>query len=223
MILPEFQNILLFLTAASILIIIPGPAVLYIVARSMEQGYRAGMVSVLGIGAGGLVHVFAAGIGISSLFVASAAAFSVLKYLGGLYLIYLGIRKLLDKATFTHDVQIDKKKKLRKIFYEGVVVNVFNPKAAIFFFAFLPQFISIEKGGVTSQIIFPGMLFILIAIVSDTLYVLVSGKFASWIKTHPMYLRLHKYVIGSIYIFLGALTLAANPPSTQNASAKSSL
>ncbi len=215
--LPELDNILLFLTAASIFIVIPGPAVLYVVAKSMEQGYKAGIVSALGIGMGGLVHVLAAGVGISALLVASATAFSILKYLGGIYLIYLGIRKLLDKNAVKPDVTFHKRQVLSKVFYEGVVVNALNPKVAIFFLAFLPQFVSVEKAGITSQIVFLGMLFILIAIVSDLLYVLISGRFALWIKKSPWYLKLHKYVMGSIYIFLGALTLAVSQPSGDTA------
>ena len=213
-VLPDLENVLLFLAVATILIISPGPAVLYIVAKSIEQGYKAGIISVLGIGVGGLVHVIAAGFGISAILVTSATAFLALKYLGALYLIYLGVKKVLEKpATDQQPTHI--KKRHSRIFYEGALVNIFNPKTAIFFFAFLPQFISLEKGGVTSQVVILGLLFILIAIFSDSLYVLLSGKIAFWIRTNRTYIKVHKYVIGLIYITLGLITLAVSQPSNK--------
>ena len=151
MILPSPENILLFITAATILIVVPGPAVLYIMMKSMEQGYKAGLVSALGVGVGAMIHVVAAAVGISALLVASATAFSILKYGGAAYLIYLGIKKLTDKTALIAPVDSERKS-LSKIFYEGIVVNTLSPKSAIFFFAFLPQFISTDKGGTTSQI-----------------------------------------------------------------------
>lgn len=212
-ILPELHNIGLFIAAATIVIIIPGPAVLYIMAKSAEQGYKAGIFSVLGIGVGGLFHVFAASIGLSALLVASATAFSIIKYLGALYLIYLGIKKLFDKSAFIKEKIKSDKKKHSKIFFEGVIVNILNPKAAIFFFAFLPQFISPEKGGATSQILFLGAIFIIIAVTSDIMYVFISGKISKWVKKQAKGMRFSNYIIGSIYIFLGILTLSINKPA----------
>ncbi|UZR95217.1 LysE family translocator [Chondrinema litorale] len=220
LVFPELENILLFITAATILIVIPGPAVLYIMAKSMEQGYKAGIASVLGIGLGGMVHVVAAGVGVSAILVASATAFSILKYLGAFYLIYLGIKKLFDKTPFHQQIQVEKKKVLSRIFYEGIIVNVLNPKAAIFFFAFLPQFISVGRGGVTSQIFILGFLFILIALASDLMYVFISGKFANWMRNSAFYAKFHKYIIGFIYIFLGLVTLTASQPSNNVAAKK---
>ena len=198
---------------ATLLIVIPGPAVLYITAKSIEHGYKAGIVSVFGIGAGGLVHVLFAGVGISAILVASATGFAIIKYLGAIYLIYLGIKKITDKNSFFQQHDAGKKRQLKKIFYEGVLVNAFNPKTAIFFFAFLPQFINLEKGGITSQIVFLGLLFIVTAILSDILYVLISGRIGIWIKDSPLYQKAHKYVIGSIYIVLGLITLSMGHPS----------
>ncbi|MDN5216686.1 LysE family translocator [Fulvivirgaceae bacterium BMA12] len=212
-VLPEPGNIMLFLTVATLLIVMPGPAVLYIMTKSIEHGYKAGIVSVLGIGVGGLTHVLFAGIGISAILVASATAFAIVKYLGAIYLIYLGIKKLVGKNSFNKMPTPGTKRQLSKIFYEGVLVNVLNPKTAIFFFAFLPQFVSLEKGGVTSQIIFLGLLFMVTAVLSDTLYVLVSGRLGAWMKNNDGYQRMQKYVIGAIYITLGLLTLSMSQPS----------
>lgn len=213
MILPSVENIVLFITAATILIVVPGPALLYILMKSMEQGYKAGLASVLGVGVGAMIHVFAAAIGISALLVASATAFSILKYGGAAYLIYLGIKKLADKSTPIAPVD-NEKKSLSKIFYEGIVVNTLSPKSAIFFFAFLPQFINADRGGTTSQILFLGLVFLVIAFVSDMCYVLLSGKLAKHIRTSAKFAGIQKYLSGSIYIVLGLLTFMVNKPTS---------
>lgn len=212
MILPSPENILLFITAATILIVVPGPALLYIMMKSMEQGHKAGLVSALGVGVGAMVHVLAAAIGMSALLVASATAFSILKYGGAVYLIYLGVKKLLDKSTPISTVQTEKKP-LNKIFYEGIVVNTLSPKSAIFFFAFLPQFINTDKGGTTSQILFLGLVFLVIAFISDMTYVMLSGKLVKYFKNSSKFSSIQKYVSGSIYIVLGLLTFMVNKPS----------
>lgn len=219
MITPDFENIMFFLAAASILILIPGPSVLYIMARSIEQGYKAGIVSVLGIAVGSLVHIAGAAIGISSILLTSATAFSVVKYLGAIYLIYLGVKKLLEKTPIQQPLGVTKNKGLHKIFYDGIIVNTFNPKTAIFFFSFLPQFINVDKGGNASQILFLGILFTIFAVLSDVLYVLLSVKISKWLVGSKKYLRRQKNIIGSIYIALGLVTLAINP-STEHSSAK---
>lgn len=212
MILPSPENILLFITAATILIVVPGPALLYIMMKSMEQGHKAGLVSALGVGVGAMVHVLAAAIGMSALLVASATAFSILKYGGAVYLIYLGVKKLLDKSTPISTVQTEKKP-LNKIFYEGILVNTLSPKSAIFFFAFLPQFINTDKGGTTSQILFLGLVFLVIAFISDMTYVVLSGKLVKYFKNSSKFSSIQKYVSGSIYIVLGLLTFMVNKPS----------
>lgn len=219
MIIPSPENILLFITAATILIIVPGPAVLYIMMKSMEQGYKAGIASVFGVGVGAMVHVVAAAVGVSALLVASATTFSILKYAGAVYLIYLGIRKIIDKAPQVEEHKVDKKS-LFNIFYEGVIVNILSPKSAIFFFAFLPQFINPERGGTTSQILFLGLLFFIIALVSDMCYVLLSGKLVKQFKTSAVYPKIQKYASGSIHIALGLLTLTVNKPGSFSGTGK---
>ena len=211
-ILPELNKILLFISAATLLIVIPGPAVLYILTKSIEQGYKAGIVSVLGVAAGGLVHVLAAGIGVSALFVASATAFSALKYVGALYLMYLGIKKIRSREAFNQTRKGDRKKKLPRIFSEAMLVNIFNPKTAIFFVAFLPQFTNVEKGGITFQIFFLGFIFIALAIISDCIYVLIAGRLFEWVSTNQSYQKMQKRFSGAIYIMLGILTLSVNQP-----------
>ncbi|HSD83688.1 MAG TPA: LysE family translocator, partial [Anaerolineae bacterium] len=146
----NLPNLPVFLLAALILLLTPGPAVLYIVARSLDQGRLAGLVSVLSIEVGNSVHVLAAALGLSALLLSSALAFSVVKYLGAAYLIYLGLRRLLsrDAAQPTATLQ---RQSLRRIFRQGVVVAVLNPKTALFFLAFLPQFVDPARGSAAAQ------------------------------------------------------------------------
>ncbi len=195
-------NLPVFLVAALILLLTPGPAVLYIVARSLDQGRLAGLVSVFSIEVGNSVHVLAAALGLSALLLSSALAFSVVKYLGAAYLIYLGIRRLLTRAAVqpTADLQ---RQSLRRIFKQGVIVAVLNPKTALFFLAFLPQFVDPSRGSVTAQFLTLGGLFVSMAIVTDSLYALLAGTAGQWLKSTRLFARAERYVVGSVYIGLG--------------------
>ena len=139
------STLTIFIAAALALLVTPGPAVMYIVARSIDQGRLAGIVSVLGINTGALFHIAAASLGVSALLVSSALAFSAVKYLGAAYLIYLGIRTLLTPQPEVM-TEAPPPQPLGQIFRQGVVVNLLNPKTALFFFAFLPQFADPEPG-----------------------------------------------------------------------------
>lgn len=140
----ESATFLIFIAASLALLLVPGPAVLYITARSVDQGRMAGLVSVLGVHLGTVVHVLAAAIGLSALVLTSALAFTIVKYAGAAYLIYLGLRRIFgDNGDETHTL---KRESLNRIFWEGVVVNILNPKTALFFLAFLPQFVDPARG-----------------------------------------------------------------------------
>ena len=200
--MPEPATLFLFAAAAFALIIVPGPVVLYVVARSLEQGRSAGVVSVLGAGVGALVHILAAAVGLSALLASSVVAFSIIKYLGAVYLIYLGVRKLLSKPSTTSSAEI-KRQPLTKIFHEGVVVNVLNPKTAIFFLAFLPQFVDVSGGNAAGQILILGLTFVVIGLLSDSLYALLAGTFGAYLKQSRRFLGVQHYVSGGIYVALG--------------------
>jgi threonine/homoserine/homoserine lactone efflux protein len=204
--LPPPRELLLFLTAAAVLLAIPGPAVLYIVARSVDQGRRAGLASSSGIATGGLVHVLAATAGLSALLVSSAVAYSVVKYAGAAYLIYLGIKKLREKPFTAGRVDHVPPAPLRRIYTQGILVQVLNPKTAIFFFAFLPQFVSPARGSVTLQFFALGMLFTLLGLVSDSLWALTAGSAAGWLQRNRIFLRHQNHVSGTVYIGLGLAT-----------------
>ena len=200
--IPDPSTLGLFLAAAAVLLLVPGPAVLYIVARAVDQGRLAGLVSTLGIGAGTLVHVAAAAVGVSTVLVGSTTAFSLLKYAGAAYLIYLGVRRLAvgDPADAPGD---SNPQRLSRVFYQGVLVNILNPKTALFFFAFLPQFVDVSRGSVGKQILFLGMLFVLLGIVSDSLYALLAGTAGGWLKGNARFLRARRYFTGAVFIGLG--------------------
>jgi threonine/homoserine/homoserine lactone efflux protein len=193
----------LFLTSALILLLTPGPAVLYVVARSVDQGRKAGLASVLGVELGNLCHAMGAALGVSAILLSSALAFNVVKYLGAAYLIYLGIRKFTAPVPAPDAAPSFQPKSLRRIFSQGVVVSVLNPKTALFFFAFLPQFIDTSRGSAPAQMLFLGIIFVTMAACTDSLYALAAGTAGRWLRGSARYLRFEKYVTGTIYIGLG--------------------
>jgi threonine/homoserine/homoserine lactone efflux protein len=198
----HLQNLPVFLLAALILLLTPGPAVLYIIARSMDQGRVAGFVSVLSIESGNSVHVLAATLGLSAILMSSAMAFMVVKYLGAAYLIYLGIRRLLTRDQGREIARVQRQR-LRRVYSQGVLVAILNPKTALFFLAFLPQFVDASAGSVTLQLLTLGGLFVLMAIVTDSMYSLLASSAGAWLKSRRSFLSTEKYVVGSVYIGLG--------------------
>jgi len=203
--MPSFQTLALFLLAALTLLLIPGPAVLYIVTRSAQHGRRAGFASVLGVEAAGLVHALAAALGLSAILLASATAFEIVKYAGAAYLVYLGIRTLLSR-----DEPPAKSPpagtRLGSHFGRGMLVNLLNPKTALFFYAFLPQFVDPNKGGLPGQVFLLGVLFVLLATCTDGMYSLLASGVGKWLMGGTRVLRARRYVSGAIYVALGVLT-----------------
>ncbi len=209
----NFAHLPLFIIASIVLLLTPGPAVLYIIARSIDQGRMAGLVSVLSIEVGNFFHAVAAAFGLSALLLSSATAFSVVKYLGAAYLIYLGILKLFARSPGA-DEQVTRAEpqSLRRIFTQGVAVAVLNPKTALFFLAFLPQFVDRAKGQVGLQLLTLGCLFVLMAIVSDSMYALLASSAAKWLKSRRQVWLAERYVVGLIYIGLGVTAALADNP-----------
>ena len=200
-----------FIFASIVLLLTPGPAVLYIIARSVDQGRVAGLVSVLSIEVGNFFHAVAAAVGLSALLFSSATAFSVVKYLGAAYLIYLGVRKLFSHSANLLETQV-KPQSLRRIFSQGVTVAVLNPKTALFFLAFLPQFVDRSKGQVGLQLLTLGCLFVAMAIVSDGMYALLASSAGHWLKSRRRVWLAERYVAGLIYIGLGVTAALADSP-----------
>lgn len=199
----DTASIGIFVLAALVLAVSPGPAVLYIVSQGVSRGRRAGAVSALGIAVGGLFHVTAAVLGISALVAASAEAFQAIKWAGAAYLIYLGVRAW---RTAGHEVHRLDEPSSRRVFADAVIVNALNPKAAVFFLAFLPQFVDPLRGSPVTQTLSLGAIFIAVALVSDLAYGFASGWISERIAVDGFLLR---RLGGSTMVGLGigALTL----------------
>jgi threonine/homoserine/homoserine lactone efflux protein len=216
--MPETSTLALFVVAAVTLLVIPGPAVLYIVTRSVDQGRAAGLASVCGVHVGTLVHVAAAALGLSALLVSSATAYDTVRWLGAAYLVWLGVRRLLARdedlpATPGPDAR---RPGLRRIFAQGVVVNVLNPKTALFFLAFLPQFVDTSRGSVPLQVVVLGVAFVLLGLLSDGAYALAASTGAGWLRRRPGVARASRLVSGGVLISLGVTTALAGSRSSSS-------
>ena len=191
-----------FIVASAILVAIPGPAVLYIVSTGIARGRGSALASMAGIETGAMVHVFAATVGLSAIVTSSALAFSVLKYAGAAYLVILGIRTL--RAGVTIEAAPRAEVSNLRSFGRGVVVNVLNPKVALFFLAYLPQFVDPGRESVPLQLLVLGLVFIAVAIVIDSIYALSSGTIGALLQRKPSLARTQNRVAGVTYIALGA-------------------
>jgi threonine/homoserine/homoserine lactone efflux protein len=201
----EFSQLYFFLAAALALLLVPGPAVLYITARSANQGRLAGLVSVLAIETANFLQAVAATLGLSAILLSSALAFDVVKYLGAAYLIYLGVRKLLARAEEVENETI-KPESLARIYWQGFAINLLNPKTALFYFAFLPQFVDPSRGNVTGQTLLLGTLFVGMAFITDSLYALLASSLADRLRGNQNFQKGQRYFAGLVYVGLGITT-----------------
>jgi threonine/homoserine/homoserine lactone efflux protein len=200
--MPDASTLTLFALASLAMLVVPGPSVIYIVTRSLELGPGAGIVSMLGVETGALVHVTAAALGLSAVIASSATAFSVVKYAGAAYLVVLGVRRLArgDPAD-SAGVATPRRSRL---FSQGFVVNVLNPKTAIFFLAFLPQFVDPARGSVAPQILLLGACFVALAALSDGAYAMLAGVLGDRLRARAGIGRRIERASGLVYIALGA-------------------
>jgi threonine/homoserine/homoserine lactone efflux protein len=201
----DSSRLYLFVVAALALLLVPGPAVLYITARSASQGRLAGLISVLAIETANFTQAVAAALGLAAILYSSAMAFNVVKYLGAAYLIYLGIHKLLFSSDKKSEDTIERES-LWRIYWQGFAVNILNPKAALFFFAFLPQFVNPERGSATAQTLMLGMIFVGLAIITDSMYALVASSVAGKLRGSKNFRKGGRFFAGLIYIGLGITT-----------------
>jgi threonine/homoserine/homoserine lactone efflux protein len=201
---PDSASLAVFLVATVALLLTPGPAVLYVVAQGIARGRRAGLVSTLGIHTGSIVHVTAATVGLSSLLVSSATAFSAVKYAGAAYLVLLGVQRLLAKGEADQGAARTPRS-LWRLYRQGVVVNVLNPKTALFFLAFLPQFVDPERP-VTPQLLALGLVFVGLGLVTDGAYALAAGTASERLRRSRGFLRAQRWVSGSVFLGLGVTT-----------------
>jgi threonine/homoserine/homoserine lactone efflux protein len=202
------ERLALFAVAALALLVVPGPAVLYVVTRSIHQGRRAGFVSVLGIHLGTLVHVTAATIGLSALLVSSAVAFSVVKYAGAAYLIGLGLWTMLARRGDA-EIAMGGERRLGRVFAQGIVVNVLNPKTALFFLAFLPQFVDQSRGHASLQVGLLGLTFVALGLVTDSTWAVAAGAAGDVLRRSQRFARAQRYVSGTVLVSLGVVAALA--------------
>ena len=203
----DSERLYFFALAAIALLLIPGPAVLYITARSASQVRVAGLVSVLAIETANFIQAVAAGLGLSAILLSSPLAFDVVKYLCAAYLIYLGVRKLLSSENRVGEEM--KQETLSQIYWQGFAVNILNPKTALFFLAFLPQFVDPVKGNVTRQNLLLGCIFVGLAIITDSMYALLASSLADRLKDRQRFQTGGRYFAGVVYIGLGLVTALA--------------
>lgn len=200
--IPDYSNLAIFMIATLTLNLTPGPDLLYVIAQSIGQGRWAGIVSSLGIASGCLVHTFAVTFGITGLFLIIPSAYDVVRYAGAAYLVYLGIRVLTSQSKLPSSPEI-KRRSLRSIFWQGVIINILNPKVALFFLAFLPQFVDRDASSVPLQMLFLGLMFITSGTVVCISVALLASGAGDWVRTRAGADGILKWVSGFLFIGLG--------------------
>jgi threonine/homoserine/homoserine lactone efflux protein len=207
--MPDASTFALFVAAALALLLVPGPAVIYVVARSVEGGRLTGLISVLGVELGTLLHVVFAAAGLSAIVVSSAVAFSVVKWLGAAYLVWLGLRQILGRDGGDQEAPLSGSGENRlRVFSQSVLVQVLNPKVALFFLAFLPQFVDPSRSAAWTQVVVLGTTLATLGLFTDGLYALLGGTAGEWIRKQRAgagLRRTRRYVTGGVYIALGAV------------------
>jgi threonine/homoserine/homoserine lactone efflux protein len=212
--MPSLSTYAVFIVTCLALLAIPGPAVLYVVSRSIDQGRRAGLASVLGIATGTVAHVALATIGLSSLILASRVAFDAVRYAGAAYLLYLGVRRLLTRKAGA-GLEERPPRTARDLYAQGLIVNLLNPKTIVFIFAFIPQFVDVGARHVSLQIMLLGLTFAGLGLASDSLYAFVAGTLADRLRGTPLIARVERWFGGTVLIGLG-ITSALVAPHRSN-------
>jgi threonine/homoserine/homoserine lactone efflux protein len=202
--MPSLQTLLLFTVAALAMNISPGPSNLYVMSRSLAQGTSAGLVAAGGLATGSLFHVTVTSLGLSVILQYSPVAFLVMKFAGAGYLVFLGLKMLLAKSAALSPDALLPKQPLGRIFRQSVVVEILNPKTALFFLAFLPQFADRHAGPMAPQLLLLGFIVTLTAIPCDALVAVLSGKAADLLRRRPIFQRLQNWISGSVLVGLGA-------------------
>jgi threonine/homoserine/homoserine lactone efflux protein len=208
--MPSPSTYVLFVATALAILAIPGPAVLYVIVRSIEQGRRAGLESVLGITTGTLVHVTLATVGLASLVLASKTAFDAVRYAGAAYLIYLGVRRLLTPRTEAGPEGRGPRSR-RDLYMQGLIVNLLNPKTIVFIFAFIPQFVDVNAEHIWPQIMLLGLTFAGLGLVTDSLYAIVASTVADRLRGTPSIARVERWFGGIVLIGLGVVAALVAP------------
>jgi threonine/homoserine/homoserine lactone efflux protein len=207
---PSSSTYALFLATAIVLLLVPGPAVLYVVTRSIEMGRSGGIASVAGITTGTVTYVVLATVGLSSLILASTAAFDAVKYVGAAYLFVLGVRRLLGRGLAEPDEEAAPRTR-RRAYAQGVVVNLTNPKTIVFIFAFLPQFVDPNAPHAWLQVLALGLSFALLGFLSDSMWAVAAGTVADRLRGSVAIGRVQRWLGGGVLVGLGILAAVWTP------------
>jgi len=210
---PDIGSIVTFGVASIALLLIPGPAVIYILNRSVSDGREVGLAAVAGLELGNLVHVVAASAGLSAVLATSATAFNTVKWLGAGYLVFVGLRTLLVRPSAVSGDSTSVS--LKRSFTQGVVVNTLNPKVALFFLSYLPQFIDADKGAAWSQAMVLGTVFVLIGCCTDGMYALTASALRNKLLTGRTLPIVQRYVAGTVFVALGVMAATTSPASSK--------
>lgn len=205
--MPSFTALSVFLSAAILLAITPGPGIFYVLARSLKGGRRDGVASTLGTALGGFFHVLAAALGLSAILATSAAAFTIVKYAGAAYLVFLGVKTLLAREKPVSDADVTREP-TRRIFWQGVLTEVLNPKTALFFLAFIPQFVD-PRGSVVLQFVVLGTLSVLLNSTADLVVAYFAGPIGHALRTNARMRTWQRYVSGGALVALGLYVATA--------------
>lgn len=208
--MPDLVTLGAFVLASSALIIVPGPNLIYIVTRGLAQGTRAGLVSAAGVETATLIYAMATALGVSALIARSDVAFATLRYAGAAYLVYLAVHTIRQPPTVDVDATAPARSLLR-IYRDGAIVNLLNPKVALFFLAFLPQFVdtggSAEPAG--SQLLLLGAVFFVLALALDIGYALAGGAAGSWLRRHGNRIGWLRWPVSAVYLSLAGYAALA--------------
>jgi threonine/homoserine/homoserine lactone efflux protein len=208
--MPSLSTYAVFLATAIVLLLIPGPAVLYVVTRSIEMGRTGGLASVAGITTGTAAYVALAAAGLSSLLLASTALFDTVRYVGAAYLLLLGLRRLFGRGRDEPDEQAAPRTR-RRAYSQGVVVNLTNPKTIVFIFAFLPQFVDPHAQHPWVQVLLLGLTFTLLGFLSDSMWALAAGTVADRLRGAERLARVQRWLGGGVLVGLGILAAVWTP------------
>jgi threonine/homoserine/homoserine lactone efflux protein len=207
---PSSSTYAVFLATAIVLLLVPGPAVLYVVTRSIEMGKSGGLASVAGITTGTIVYIALAAAGLSSLLLASTVAFDAVRYIGAAYLLLLGVRRLLGRGLDELESEAPPRTR-RRAYAQGVFVNLTNPKTIVFIFAFLPQFVDPGAQHAWLQVLVLGLSFALLGCLSDSMYALAAGTVSDRLRGSAGIARVQRWFGGGVLVGLGILAAVWTP------------
>ncbi len=207
--MPDLSSIVTFAIASVALLLIPGPAVIYVLNRSVSDGREVGLAAVAGLELGNFVHVLAATAGLSAVLATSATAFNAVKWLGAVYLVFVGLRTLATKprAVAGDSASVSR----RRSFGQGVIVNTLNPKVALFFLSYLPQFIDTDNGAAWSQALVLGSIFVAIGCLTDGMYALTASALRTVLLRGRTLPFVQRYVAGTVFVALGVVAATTKP------------